>query len=202
MSNPREGGNTLGISIWDQDLDHPNQFVPDVSLSGQMGDASSSKPKKPRTANKKDPEYPPPKYTNFAYKTGLQWYEDKSTEYLDKNYLRHQGTGIDKLKDVFFALVMEKCNGNAEYEDVQDVYHNRFYAWMANVQQSCIFNTKKLMLDFRPLVPGFPEDEAASKFREKMEWWQSAVRRFSRQQTRGIGWQAAALKAEFAKDGA
>ena len=205
MSNPQEGSSISRKSVWDRDLDNPAEFEVDIRTVEEMegaGSSKDSKPKKPRTAHEKDPDYPPPRYTVFAYKVGLQWYEDKTAAVLEKRYLRHKEAGMKKLKNDLQDLITKKCQDSVDYADVYDLYYNQWHTWMANCLQSCIFNTQKLMLDFRPQVPGFPENEEAKEFREKMDWWRQAARRLSKHYTRGLGWQTDALKAQLSRDGA
>ena len=195
MATPRK-------SIWDRDLDDPSRFQVDISTSASTrGPSSSSQPKKPKTAHDKDPTYPPPCYSNFAYQVCLEWYEGQSVQMLETKYLRYKGPGIDALRRDFESLITKKCRDSTDYGDVDETYFGQFQKWMDNSIQTCIFNTKKLMGELRPVVPGYVESDKSKEFRSMMEWWQTAAKRLSKAESRGYGWQTDALRAALSQDG-
>jgi hypothetical protein len=199
MSTSKEGSSTGRILPWDKDLDNPAAFVVDITTKEVIGGARPSKTKKSKTAHDKDPTYPPARYTTYAHEACLQWYEEKSVQYLDRKYLRNKEVGIQSLKDELEDFITRKCKESLDYANVDEVYFNQWQTWIGNCLQIGIFNTKKLMLELRPIVPGFGETDTAQEFCEKMDWWQIAAKRLSRSEARGMGWQMDALKALFTR---
>jgi len=71
----RESSNIGRIAPWNKDLDNPTNFLIDLSTNEGSEGAGSLETKKPRIAHDKNPTYPPPRYTAYAYKVCLQWYK-------------------------------------------------------------------------------------------------------------------------------
>jgi len=117
-----------------------------------------------------------------------------------EKYLGHIEIGSENLKKDFEEVIRKKCKESLDYDDVDFTYFDQMDAWIANCLQAIIFNTKKLMLNLRPLMPEFMERKEAKEFYTKMEWWQKASKKLSKGEARGMGWQTDALKAALSQN--
>ena len=201
MSNPGGGKKAPHVSIWDRDFDAPSKFVPEIPLAEATGNVgSSSKPKKTIRAHDKDENYPPIGYTQFVHEVGLKWYEAQDPAVLEKKYTRNKETGLVLLKDDLEKVISSKLYESEEYGDVDLTYFSMHQTWLENCIQTCIFNTKKLMLELRPMEPGKSESAEVVEFRSKMDWWATVAKRLSRAHTRGMSWLHNAVKIALSRE--
>ncbi len=184
------------------DYDDPIFFQEPIPSYVVPVTTSASRRKRDRTAHGKDTTYPPASYTKYAYEMCLQWYEGKSVQFLEATYLRDPLVGSELITNDISARILSKCNESEEFGDLELTYNSKLDIWLNDTVQACIFNSKKLMLDMRPHVPGYPGDDRDKEFRAKMEWWTGAVKPLSKGKARGFRWKNDAAKAAFARDGA
>jgi hypothetical protein len=66
---------------------------------------------------------------------------------LEANYLRDPSIGNEKLRDDLYARILSKCLEFEDFGDVDLKYDSKLEQWLIDLIQSCIFNTKRLMMD-------------------------------------------------------
>lgn len=117
MSN-LEGGSSRGDTSW-WDPDAPKNFIVHLSISDGFGSSQRQK-KKRQTAHDWDTGYPSTEYTHFVYDVAIQWYKDKTMEYLESTYLRNITTGIVKLAETFGDLIVKSLAESTAYYNCEN----------------------------------------------------------------------------------